>query len=68
MKEIMTSLIPDPEYFGESMGNDIWAYTEDQLVAYGKDCRNAALEEVATWLDFYDGEGMRRAEYVRSLK
>jgi len=47
MKEIMTSLIPDPEYFGESMGNDIWAYTEDQLVDYGKACREAALEEAA---------------------
>lgn len=46
MKEIMILLIPDPVYFGENMGNDIWAYTEDQLVEYGKDCRNAALDEV----------------------
>lgn len=26
------------------------------------------LEQVAQWLDSYDGAGMRRAEYVRSLK
>lgn len=30
--------------------------------------RDAALDEVAAWLDFFDGKGMRRAEAVRAMK
>lgn len=42
---MMAYQIPDAEYFGESMGNDIYAYTEKQLLdAYSKG-REDALSE-----------------------
>ena len=44
-------------------------YTPACMQAYGQQCREAALEDAANWLDWYDGKvNSRRAEYIRSLK
>jgi hypothetical protein len=49
----------------------IYAYAQVpafDLQAALEEKKNAVLEDVARWLDWFDGKPTRRAEYVRSLK
>lgn len=64
----MKTPLPDAEYHGESMGNDIFAFTEDMLIAYGEAEYRRAIEDAALWLDLYDGPiNSRRAEAIRAM-
>lgn len=35
---------------------------------YTAEALRDVMEQAAKWLDFYDGEGLRRAEAIRSMK
>ena len=43
-------------------------YPEDYTSIYTAEALRDVLEQAAKWLDFYDGEGLRRAEAIRSMK
>lgn len=76
MKEIMTPTLPEPALNHGTFapcnryeGSVSKAYTEDQLVEYGKACREAALEEAAQICMKQDGvHDIIYADAIRSLK
>ena len=60
--------LPSPNQRSSATHQNDYGFSKEQMQVYGQQCRAEAIEEAATWLDFYDGEGMRRAEQIRSLK
>ena len=43
-------------------------YTADQMLDYGQQCREAALEEVANICEDHYGEDFRLTEEIRAMK